>query len=209
MVADNEWRYTDSVSQGRRDELAAPGSYSDIVHLVVADAQVVRARAQPGSDRGLTDCVQPIFTLELAKYGDAFFNGPFGYRAQYLVSPDFGLAANAAVLAALAPKLLGAVDISAAPELAKIDVCASLAAASAKVWIAELPSLLLNPTRDLAVPRWVGEGERGVELARWGLCAPAVSKFEVKGALIDPYGNEVVPSRKVRRHFDLHHYGFS
>jgi hypothetical protein len=204
-----EWGYTDNVPQERRDELAAPGSYSNIVRLVVADAQVVRARAQPGSDRGLTDCVQPIFTLELARYGDAFFNGPFGYRAQYFMSPGLGLAANFALLAALAPKLLGAVDVSAVPGLAKIDICASLAAASAKIWIAEIPSLLLSPTRDLAVARWVSEAERGVELAGWGLCAPAASKFDVKGALMDPYGNEVVPSRKVRRHFDIHHYGFS
>lgn len=209
VVADSDWRYSDSVPRERRDELSAPGSYSAMVHLVVVEAQVVRARAQSGCDRGLTDCVQPIFTLELVRYGDAFFNGPFGYRAQYLVSPSFGLAANATVLTALAPKLLAAVDVGAVPDLAKLNVCASLAAASAKIWIAEIPSLLLNPTTDLAVTRWVGEAERGVELARWGLCAPAVSKFEVKGALMDPYGNEVVPSGKVRRHFDIHHYGFS
>ena len=45
---------------------------------------------------------QPIFTLELKGSGDALFNGPFGYRAQYLLGPNIGLAANAALLAALA-----------------------------------------------------------------------------------------------------------
>jgi hypothetical protein len=77
------------------------------------------------------------------------------------------------------------------------------------MWIQEIPSLLKDPTTDLNVERWVLESQKGVELARWGLAAPPVTKFEVKGALIDPYGNEVVPIRKVRRHYDIYHYGFS
>ncbi len=203
------WKYTDSVPEARRAALAGPGSYERMIRLVVEDARVVGTRAQPGMDPGLTDCVQPIFTLEFANTGDALFNGPFGYRAQYWAGAETGLAGNAALLAALAPKLLGSVDPTTVPELAKIDVCASVAAASAKIWIMEIPSLLMNPTRDLTVERWVAEADRGVELARWGLCAPVVSRFEVKGGLIDAYGNEVVPSRKIRRHFDIYHYGFS
>lgn len=203
------WRYTDRVDEARRTALAAPGSFHEIIRLVSEDAREIRARSETGRDRGLTDCVQPIFTLELPTTGDLLFNGPWGYRAQYWVSAGHGLAANAALLAALAPKLLGAVDTKVAPGLAKIDLCASLHAASAKIWIREIPSLLVDPTADLDVERWVLEARRGVELARWGLAAPPVTQFEVKGALIDPYGNEVVPLRKLRRHYDIHHYGFS
>src|SRR6202007_1453764 len=108
-----------------------------------------------------------------------------------------GLAANTALLSALAPKLLSAVDTTAAPDLAKIDVCASLHAVSAKIWIQEIPSLLSDATADLNVERWVREARNGVELAMLGLTAPRLTKFEVKGALIDPYGNEVVPLRKL------------
>jgi len=203
------WKYSDRVPETRRTALAEPGSFEELVRLVSDDARGIRVRARKGTDPGLTDCVQPIFTLELPNAGDPLFNGPWGYRAQYWESPGQGLAANCMLLASLAPKLLGAIDTRAEPELAKIDVCASLHAASAKIWIQEMPSLLMEPTWDLNVDRWVLEARNGVELARWGLSAPLATKFEVKGALIDPYGNEVVPSRKIRRHYDIHHYGFS
>jgi hypothetical protein len=202
------WNYTDRVDAARRAALAAPGSFEEVVRFVSDDACEIRAGAKRGWDRGLTDCVQPVFTLELPHAGDLFFNGPWGYRAQYWVSPGHGLGANSALLAALAPKLLGAMDTKSEPLLAKIDVCASLYAASAKIWIQEIPSSFREPTRDLDVERWVLEAQNGVELARYGLAAPFVTKFEVKGALIDPYGNEVVPIRKVRRHYDIFQYGF-
>jgi hypothetical protein len=31
----------------------------------------------------------------------------------------------------------------------------------------------------------------------------------VKGALLDAFGHEHVPSGKLRRHQDIHHYGFA
>src|SRR5438034_6361523 len=49
------------------------------------------------------------------------FNGPWGYRAQYWINPFTDLAANAAILDALKPKLLECVDINALPDLAKIN----------------------------------------------------------------------------------------
>ena len=69
--------------------------------------------------------------------------------------------------------------------------------------------MLVNPPVDLSVEPWQTEARRGVRLACWGLAAPVVTRFEVKGALMDSYFNEVVPSRKVGRHFDIHHYGYS
>ncbi len=69
--------------------------------------------------------------------------------------------------------------------------------------------MMQSPSCDLAVVRWAEAAENHVELAQWGICAPAVEKFEVKGALIDPFGNEVVPARKIGRHYDIHNYGFS
>jgi hypothetical protein len=202
------WRYSDRVPEPRRIALAQCGSFDHLVELVRDDARDVRVRAQRGFDRGLTDCTQPVFTFELPNTGDALFNGPYGYRAQYWISPAQGLAANAILLVALAPKLLGAIDPSDA-DLTKLDVCASIHAASAKLWIGEIPSLLLDPTVDLAVARWAVEAQNGVELARFGLCAPEASRFEVKGALLDPYGHEVVPVSKIRRHYDIHEYGYS
>lgn len=203
------WRYTDLVNEERREALSAPGSFEELVFRVSADACNISARAKRGEGRGLTDCVQPIFTLEMPNAGDPLFNGPWGYRAQYWASPSKGLAANALLLTSLAPKLLAAIDLNVAPELAMIDVCASLHALSAKLWIKENLFRMINPPSHLAIERWNNEAHRGVELARLGLWAPKAIEFEVKGALLDPYGNEVVPCRKIRRHYDIHHYGFS
>jgi hypothetical protein len=131
-----DWRYPHHVEEDRRHELRAGGSFTALLSRVVVDAKVTTVYPLPGRDPGLTDCVQPIFVLDLPVTGDALFNGPFGYRAQYWLAPDIGLAANAKLIAALAPKLLAAVDASNS-ELTRIDLCQSLHAASAKLWIRE------------------------------------------------------------------------
>ena len=204
-----EWKYTDRVSRDRQLALGAAGSFDQLLRQVVSEAVVTRVYAKPGSDRGLTHCLQPIFLVDLAETGDAFFNGPWGYRAQYWIHPSRGLAANRELITGLTPKLLAAADVAAAPDLAKLDLCASLAASSAKFWVRESFTLLTEPTADLAVDRWTQEANRGVELARLGLVAPEQTKFELKGALLDAHGNEVVPARKIKRHLDIHNFGFS
>ena len=202
------WNYHDHVPEARRIALASAGSFDGLLEQAVAEARDVWVRPEPGRAKGLTHCIQPLFTLELPSTGDALFNGPFGYRAQYWLAPEKGLGANARLITALAPKLLAALPNCTDPDLLKIDVCAAIAAPSAKVWIRESSSLE-NPTADLKVERWLENAAKGVELAKLGLAAPQVTKFEVKGALIDPYGHEVVPSDKIRRHWQIYHYGFS
>jgi hypothetical protein len=179
------------------------------MRLVADDLSDIQVRAKPGWDEGLKDCIQPVFSFELPHTGDVLFNGPWGLRAQYWVSAAQGLAANSTLITLLAPRLLGAVAHNTEPDLEKIDLCASLLAASAKLWIQEDMEVLKNPPRDLAIQRWTEEADKGVALACSGLWAPMQTGFEVKGALLDPYGNEVVPVRKIRRHHDIHHYGFS
>lgn len=203
------WRYAASVPPARQAALVSSPTFVDLVALAVADISGACARVEPGRDRGLEHCLQPVFSFALPSTGDRLFNGPCGYRAQYQHSPSRGLAANAALILALTPKLLPTVYTTVEPKFAKLDVCVALRAVSAKFWIQEIPSLLVSPTEDLDVQPWLAEARRGVQLARWGVCAPEVTRFDVKGALLDPYGNEVVPSRKIGRHYDIHHYGFS
>jgi len=202
------WEYNDHVPEARRIALGSAGSFPALLEQVVADATNIRVRVESGRAKGLTHCIQPLFNLDLPKTGDALFNGPFGYRAQYWLGPGQGLAANATLLAALASRLLGALETCTDHDLSRIDVCAAIGAASAKIWIRESLSLTA-PSADLNVGRWVDNASKGIELAKLGLMAPEITKFEVKGALIDPYGHEVVPAEKIRRHFQIHHYGFS
>ena len=202
------WDYSDHLPEARRVALASAGSFAVLLERVVADVSNVRMRLEPGRAKGLTHCIQPLFNLDLPETGDMLFNGPFGYRAQYWRGAGEGLAANAALVAALSPRLLGALETCTDPKLSRIDVCAAIGAASAKFWIRESLSLV-RPTEDLAVVRWADNAHKGIELARLGLMAPEITKFEVKGALIDPFGHEVVPAEKIRRHYQIHHYGFS
>jgi len=46
-------------------------------------------------------------------------------------------------------------------------------------------------------------------MARLGLAAPQQTKFELKGALLDAHGNEPASARKIKRHLDIHNFGFS
>ena len=209
MRAVLDWRYADTVDERRQTALASPASFEALVALATEEICRISLRVHPGRDLGLTHCLQPVFSFELPSAGDRLFNGPHGYRSQYWQGASQGLSANAILIAALTPRLLAVVDLEVVPNVAKIDVCLSLRATSAKFWIQEIPSLLVNPTTDLQVEPWCSEAQRGVQLARWGLAAPEVTRFEIKGALIDPHGNEVVPSRKTGRHYDIHHYGFS
>jgi len=85
------------------------------------------------------------------------------------------------LLAALAPKLLGALETCTNKKLSRIDVCAAVTAASAKIWIRE-GVFRATPSVDLKVDRWVDNAGKGVELAKFGLMAPEITKFEIKGA---------------------------
>jgi len=208
FASSSSWAYTDRVSQSRRDSLARFASFEKLVIAAVADASNITAAARPGQDRGLTHCVQPIFYVDFPSTGDALHNGPDGYRAQYLRSPWVGLAANSRLIEALTPKLMASVDLEAQPDLRKVNICSSLGAASAKIWIRE-GSGLREKSEDLAVALWVAEAKRGVELAALGLMAPTMDRFEVKGALMTEEGHEVVPSQKIRRHIQIHQYGYS
>jgi hypothetical protein len=207
-VTESDWKYSERVTPARRAKLAASHNYENLIRMVLNNAQGIWLRLVPGEAPGLTDCLQPIFTLDLPATGDALFNGPFGYRAQYWRSPEQGLAANALLIDALTPQLLASSATCSDPRLARLDLGSSIGAASAKFLDRE--GLFLNTvTADLDVEAWKGHANLGVELARRGLMAPVEDKFEVKGALLDPDGNEVVPAGKIRRHHQIHQYGWS
>jgi hypothetical protein len=207
MAILREWIYSSNIDSSRQQSLAKPGSFEELVRITKADILDISVRSEPGRSAGLKHAWQPVFSFHLPTAGDPLFNGPWGYRAQYWLSPEQGLAANAMLISALKPKLLAAVDLDREPDLKKINICSSLVAASAKFWIDEKAQSRFS--RDLAVERWKTEAERGNEKAEWGLCAPEATKFEIKGALIDPYGNELVPEIKICRHIEIHNYGFS
>jgi hypothetical protein len=202
------WSYSNSFSAERRAALDRYESFDALLAAVVADVQFVGAWPKPGVHETLTHCTQPVFSIKLPRTGDALFNGPCGYRAQYWHSPARGLAANAELIEALWPVLRDALTPEQRTSLTAIDLYTALHAASAKVWVVE-SSAYNDPPRDLAVERWLLAADAGNDSARKGLYAPDDGRFEVKGALFDAHRQEVVPRDKVLRHHAIHDYGFT
>src|SRR5204863_8545493 len=101
-----------------------------------------------------------------------------------------GLLGNLQLLESLLERLLDLAQHECISELAAIDLRKSLLAASSKVWIYEEDFPFQSPTRDLAVQAWIDAAAKGEKKANWGLCAPLGERIEVKGALLDPSGNE-------------------
>lgn len=210
MNATHLWRFSDTFCEARRAALSSVGRSCEVIDLIAGSIESIQVEACLGRSEGFEAYVQPVFTLSVSPEAfDAFFNSPAGYRACYLHHPHLGLAANLALIESLAERLYAAAMQERISELAPIDVKASILAASCKVWVHEEDFPFQSLTTDLAVERWVSAAAAGEQKAKWGLCAPHGTRIQVKGALLSPWGNEAVPTKKVLRRFEIHRYGFS
>ena len=204
------WKFAEEFDVARREALSSIDCFPAVVELVVNSLCQVHLKPCRGRESSLEACVQPVFSLSLSDQAfDAFFNSPHGYRGQFLSSPNLGLAANLALIEALLPALLLHASRVRVAELESIDLRASLQAASCKVWVHEDDFPFQSLTQDLAVEPWIREAAQGEKKALWGLCAPSHARIEVKGALLDPAGNEVVPRTKIARRYEIQRFGFT
>ena len=192
----------------RRSRLERIGSFDEVIARLQSAIRRVASRKKPGQDEGLTECWQPVFTLFIdGESFDSFFNAQCGYRAQYARDADLGLAANGRLMHELMDRLLE--QAASDSELAALPVQRSLEAASAKIWPMDDDLAFTHFRRDLCVPQWVRAADRGNEDAQMGLVAPEAAILEIKGALLDTYGHEVVPASKIQRRQQIHEHGFS
>jgi hypothetical protein len=206
-----QWEFASSFDAKRRLALEAADDLVEIVHELLAEVSRSSFRLDAGMSAGLVNCLRPVFTIPVRPQTyDAFFNGPRGYRAQYFASAEIGQTENNHMLGLLIDHLIRvSARLHTGPALGQFDLKKSLSACSAKVWIDEHDFPFRSPTKDLAIVRWKEEAALGIDKAIWGLCAPTGTQLQVKGAFLDPAGNEVVPSDKVRRRYDIYQYGFS
>ncbi|WP_411886422.1 hypothetical protein [Polaromonas sp. YR568] len=214
MPSTGLWKFSPSFDTARRDRLLAISDFSQVIELVEQSATGIQLESCKGRDPELQDCVQPVFTLDVSDEAfDAFFNSAAGYRACYLQGGNLGLVANLLLIESLVDRLCDMAGYSCIAELASINIRTSLLATSAKVWVHEDDFPFQSPTTDLAVEAWIraaaSKDENVKKKASWGLCAPKGSRLQVKGALLDPLGNEVVPRKKVLRRHEIQCLGFS
>ena len=200
----------DDFAPERHARLMSVRRFSEVVSLIKSSITGIQVESCYGCDKELKECIQPIFSISISGEAfDAFHNSPAGYRGQYLRSPNLGLTANLELIAELENELVNAAVHACIPELQTISIRKSISASSCKVWVHESDFPFQCLTIDLAVATWAAAAAAGQEKAKWALCAPTGSRIQVKGALLDPTGNEVVPWKKILRRFEIHHLGFS
>jgi hypothetical protein len=209
-MATEFWTFAPHFDHRRRERLVALLNFEAVAAMIEQSVQDLTLEPCWGRHTELRACVQPVFTLSISCDAfDGFFNSPVGYRAGYLESPDLGLLNNLRLVQRLIDRLLAKAAYECIADLAHINVRASLLATSCKAWLHEDDFDFGSPTEDLAIASWVAAARRGEKKAVWGLCAPKASRMQIKGALIDRAGNELVPRKKVLRRYELQSFGFS
>lgn len=204
------WKFTPGFDAARRERLCSFTDFAQVIGLIEISIQGIQLQSCKGHQPELQGCIQPVFTLDVSEEAfDAFFNSAGGYRACYLQDENLGLVANLLLVEALVERLCDEAQRLCIAELASINIRTSLLSTSCKVWVHEDDFPFQSLTTDLAVEAWAEAAASGEEKAKWGLCAPQGTRLQVKGALLDPQGNEIVPRKKVLRRYEIQRFGFS
>src|SRR5688500_17674949 len=104
--AQGAWAFVDDFCAKRRAELEAAPPYAEIVRQLSRSAFPIHHSVELGRSQGLTHCKRPVLRFNVGgDLFDAFFNSPTSYRAQFLIAPERGQAANGEVLNALREQL--------------------------------------------------------------------------------------------------------
>jgi hypothetical protein len=209
LLDSTAWKFQRGFDNHRRDELEKSADFSALTLAVAQEVTNFDYDVEPGNTPATSGCCRPVFILTIPRQTfDAFFNGPQGYRAQYLASPELGQAQNSHLLRTLEERLLSIAESRMTRLRMALDaVRNSLAANSAKVWIPLDDFFSTTPKEDLDIDSWRAAIQKHNK-AIWGLSAPEASRLEIKGAFLDSHGSEVVPADKIRRRFDIHEFGF-
>lgn len=210
-----EWRYSTSVSSDRASALLAPSSIGEIANRIAGAMNVLCCHFENCGDNA--DFGRVVYCIRVSEdLFDVFFNSPYGYRGAYFQSLGRGIDANAAFIAAIAPKFMGSYE----GDTLQDDIAwvrESLAAPSAKAWIAE-NGLHLCPKceGELGHPT---DAEPEIINGRWecgdlghknnGRKAPRLSKIRVFGGFLDFRRNEFIPWRKRHRAEEIHRWGWT
>ena len=197
------------------ERLQLETSFTAVVEQIKNDVSVLCFHLQYCHDDNAYS--RPIFCVQVtSQLFDAFFNSPVGYRGAFYSSPFSGLEANYLLMEQLLPQMVRWADANIPGHDSSFSI-ASLAAHSAKAWLAERSLELCDQCegewthpQDSAAEILNGRWERTDSAnARKGRKAPLHSKIRLFGAFLSGYGDEFVPARKCRREFDISESGWA
>lgn len=212
---ESEWNIS-KFPEERRKNLLQLSSFRSI-SLAFAASMSIQSALRKQYDPDVTGYPfwQAVFTVQVPpSVGDALFNGPYGLRAAYWISPADGDRANCDLIEAARPSLTQYVRDLHNGDFSPTFADQSLSTPSAKVWPNERSldgggSASQVTTGLLDVVRWErNENCNGSKGPNWRW-SPEDGRFEIKGALIDRYNALLVPPGKVRRSEEIHLFGFS
>jgi hypothetical protein len=208
------WRYVGADTNSRLDGLAHSRPAAELPAALRAELTVGCYHRDPGQTDASYERAVFCGTVEPTLF-DWFFNARTGYRGAYYDSPEAGFRFNRTLIDNLAPALAG--WAVAQHQENDVDwILRSLAAPSAKAWLAEHPGLCpacageWSPSYVSALHIQNGRWEHAVHThAEWGRQAPYLTKIRIFGGLINGRSEECVASHKVDRASQIFKHGWS
>ena len=192
------WGFYECVPIDRAERLLAVEGFDSVIAAVAA-AKVSSWEWMPARAEHLRGCSRAEFLMRVTpETYDAFFNSPFGYRAEYARSKKRGVASNRRLIDSITQQLLAYAGAEA-----EGIVAASLEGMDAKVWINNDKVELARGPAAIAFERWMRASDRR------GTRAPCGTELLVMGGWVDTEGRERIDPNKSLRGFEIHQRGFS
>ncbi|QQE87916.1 hypothetical protein [Azotobacter chroococcum] len=210
-----DWDYVGRATFDRRTRMQNPPPFSRIIDQLKDEMNLVCFhREQKSSDQSYSRAVF-CATVEPALF-DLFFNSPTGYRGEFFISPERGVAANRLLLQELSPKLIQ----FAAIQDTGIDqawLLESLSKLSAKAWLAEESLSLCSKCAGEWSTSYVSELEirngrwecSDHAYSVWGRQAPCLTKIRFFGGFINSTNQEWLAEHKQSRAAQIWQYGWT
>lgn len=212
----------ENIALERRDKLKVPFEFISLTQDIKSEATNICYGSESGNHEA-KGWWRPVFRFEVTqKTFDRFFNSPYGYRAQYLISPQTGRGSNEILISVLIERLIQ--SFKGDPNLVS-TIRNALTSLYSKIWIdegqhnPEKPYLIV----EVKVPEWEAAARESHqrltnadsslttnEVDRiFGVRAPVGRKLKVMGSWIAKDGSlREVPSKE-RRAEEIRAYGIS
>lgn len=208
------WHYIGAAKRSRLDALENSRPAAEFSAALRAEFTVVCYHRDPGQTDSSYERAIFCGTVEPTLF-DWFFNARTGYRGAYYDSPEAGLRFNRSLIDDLAPTL-ASWAVAQNRECDSDWIRRSLAAPSAKAWLAEHPGLCSacagqwSPSHHSELHIQNGRWEHAVHThGEWGSQAPYFTKIRIFGGLINGRGEEWVASQKWGRASHIFEHGWS